>query len=219
VWVIGGLLAALVAVLALRFRGGGSEEPGVEDPVSQEFAALYGARLTGDPAWQEFLRTAHSPAEAQEAVRQMTARGVVRLDDATLRARAAILRTLLASDVGLCATVARGQATTATLAPALLRLDVATRRAWYDAGAKALLAELHQTAIPTPPADATDAAFAALLGRLPPEESARLREVTAHTAGVSDADACAAIRTFYDGAAALPEAQGTLVLRALAKVT
>jgi len=136
-----------------------------------------------------------------------------------LRARAGILRTLLASDVALCATVARGQATTATLAPALMRLDVTARRTWYDAGAKALLAELHQTPAPTAAADATEEAFQALLSRLPAEESTRLREVTSHPAGASDADACAAIRTFYDGAAALPEAQGTLVLRALAKVT
>jgi len=219
VWLIGGLLVALVAVLALRFRGGGAEDRGGEDPVSEEFTLLYGARLTGDPAWQEFLRTVHSPAEAQEAVRRLTARGVGRLDDVTLRARAAILRTLLASDVGLCATVARGQATTVTLAPALMRLDVATRRSWYDAGAKALLAELHQTPIPTAPADATDAAFRTLLGRLPPEESARLRDVTAHATGASDADACAAIRTLYDGAATLPEAEGTLILRALAKAS
>jgi len=213
------LLAAVLAAIALRFRARGPTDDAGEDSASREFTLLYGAQLTADPAWQEVLRTAHSPAEAQEAVRQLTARGVVRLDDATLRARAGILRTLLASDPALCAAVARGQATTATLAPAVMRLDTATRRTWYDVGAKAILAELHRTPPPAADADATEEAFRTLLGRLPPEQRTRLRDVTAHAAGASDADACAALRTLYDGAAELPDAQGTLVLRALARAS
>jgi hypothetical protein len=164
--------------------------------------------VTEDPRFRAAGKDARSAADVQALVARLTAEGIARLDDDTLRRRARVMAKILAqADVPLCAGIARGQLQSdaeGRLAHLLEHLDAAEQREWIATSRAAMLARLEERPARTLADADTLSTLEALGAALPPERT----ESTLAALGqfhALDADvACALSRLLFNYVDKLP---------------
>src|SRR5262245_45086049 len=139
-----------LALLLLLVAGPALAAPPVKTPQQKLFDDLY-TWVDHNPEIRAAL-SGKSDSEVRLEAAALTARGLPRLDDATLRRRAQIMAVLLSqmSDLN-CARLAKGNVSVPVLMEvqsAVLAQDSATVAFWLDASKRAILAELHHTPAP-----------------------------------------------------------------------
>jgi len=182
----------------------------------------------GDPALARFLaqieqsqeiKTALSglgPAEAQQRSKELAAKGLKRLDDSMLQARARIYEQLLhQANTATCARLLRGTAREADLLPLLDKLDLDVKNNWYDMSLQSMLAEVRKAPSPTLTETQIEENISALLRQLSESDAQRLQNTLDALQQASDNDACWAGRTLYYNLNRMPEPHRSRLARLL----
>lgn len=214
------IAAFLIVFLPLREYSGRYAVLELLSPLLPDRAAFqlrierHGARLMSVPAIDRALRSAPSEAAALEIARELTARGVRRLDDALLLQRAVLFSAMLGElDDTHCAALSRGTATQEALLLALK--DPAALNAWFDMTFEAAVAEVEQR----PEAELTEVqveqAVASLRRELPKDEADRVLNAIMQPADLPDRELCRATRTLYQTATAMRVPERAVLIRAL----
>jgi hypothetical protein len=158
------------------------------------------------------------PAQARLEAAGLAARGVARLDDATLLRRAQVMTVVLTQLSDLtCARIAKGKVSAPVLTEiqnVILTQDSATVAFWLDASKRAALAELHQTPAPLVAQEEVTEAYEEMTFGMSAKDKERME--APWQPGSSNADAAWAIRTLYKRALTLPEPQRAVMMRAIA---
>jgi len=175
----------------------------------------HGRRMMEVPGVERMLRAAPSKAAALDVMKQLTAKGIARLDDTMLLQRAILFSRMLAvSSEASCAAFARG-APTEDLLMSALQADPAMLDGWFNMTFQAAVAEVEQRPVPQLSDAQVDRALAALRARLPGDQATRVLAALGGPDKLSDRDLCWAARTLYETATAMPDPERALLLRAL----
>jgi hypothetical protein len=171
-----------------------------------------------DAAAGERLRDL-SDDERSAMAQGLVARGLPRLDDATLVTHFRLASTAFQrTDVSTCATAARAlfvgaTPSTETNLKVIAALDEADLRQWVDISVEALEAEARGHPAARTVTDASiDPLVAAVVGQMTAGDLEALGAITGGET-VSDVSACSAVRAFYGAVLALPPAELALLAR------
>jgi hypothetical protein len=172
--------------------------------------------LDANPAWRERMRGARNREEAQRQAVALATRGLRRLDDDALTALATVQQRMLAGvDTSICGALARGLATPDQAEASIRALDEPTREAWAEVAFQAVTAELRGGPPPSFDDRGVSDALEVLIGALPLEERARMKQALGFPLMANDADLCWATRTVYANVAGQPEGMRRVLLRAM----
>lgn len=212
------LLAAIAVVLfglvgifvLLTFLGSQIREADPYETVTAEF----GQRLIELPEFKARYSDVDTAEEAYQVGQQLGAVALARIADADLLRYWQLSERLLGvADDAACAGVMRQTIGAADAAELMRKLELEEVREMLDITYRAFEAELKETPGPAAPSDAdVQAASFALAGAMGAdtvvEMGTTLSDITA-----SDAEVCAAARSFVQGVLALEEPHRTTMLR------
>lgn len=219
--VAAGLAALALAGLALAWAAGwlGALARGLEarqgSALRDAIVADVFAPVFDDPAFQA-RAAGMGEAEQQALLFELARDGLVRLPDAILLERLALLRDVVhAGDERTCAMMLVGGAPGAA-GDLLAALDEDTLRRWLALSRAAVLATLRDDpARSLAPADA-GRAREALFAALGPADAERFDAARRSLAGLSQREACKLARATLDAASSLPASDRQLVARLVA---
>jgi hypothetical protein len=161
------------------------------------------------------------PQECLAEIGSMSAKGLLRMDDAALIARSRFNFAVLSQlDTTACAALARSRPGSKASAEIRKPFEEHAMERWPDVAAvgfEAALAELHE--YPRPRAASREEAaraVARVLSGLSPSDIARAAAALRDVAHASDADACWATRLLYERAARGDDAEAATLARVLA---
>jgi eukaryotic-like serine/threonine-protein kinase len=186
-----------------------------KSPVEQAFTRM-GNRLAATPEFQA-ATAGLSKTEIGAFGQDMIRKGLSRLDDASLLARASIMEKMLTvADSAMCSAITCGTATPAQLFEVIAKLDAATMNTWVALLEKAALSELRKHPLRQMiEGSVASTSFKVLLDTLPSDEAERLRSIWNDDSQVSDEDCCWAERTFYKTLNSLGEPHRSTLARAV----
>ena len=174
-------------------------------------------RLTAEP---QFLALVAGLSEHEQHAlgTDLVRRGLARLDDGSLVARALLLRTMIEkANVSSCAALSRGTISEAQLFGVLEQLQQSDMEKWVGLVTDAALAELKNSASPLISEPQVQEAYTNLLARLRVEDAERMNSVFTSAGQVPDEEQCWAERTFLRALTNLSEPYRSILARATIK--
>jgi hypothetical protein len=175
-----------------------------------------GARTQELPEFRDALKSAKDPASARTMGRELSAKGLRRLDDETLIRRSGImLHILTLADTTTCAAITRGEPAPG-LEAIMRRLAPEEIDHWFDVSFAAMAAEVRQS--PDPPAASQaeiDRLVRTLLSGLPSDDRKVLASVLIGSQDISVEDTCRGGRLLYQRLGELPPRSHATLARAL----
>lgn len=179
----------------------------------EDHFADFDEQVARDP---EIRRAIEGLPDPGMKLRTLSRLGVARLDDTTLLQRARLMGILLPQlSERACASVLGYSPPTQTdpweAEQAMLRLESGFVAEWMQVLHKAMLAEVHQSAVRAVTDEEAGAAYQALVAKI--GEDAAKRVTAGLAAGAPTAEHCWAAKTMYAVAPALAEPHGAVLLR------
>jgi hypothetical protein len=214
--VVGLLLVVAVAAFLVMWKRWSVAPPPLPTLAEREedrhLAALravpqFGEQLEGLPE-----------SDLRRAVREYAVRGMPRLPDDSLLARAVLVDAMLKHlDDETCGAVVQGKADRGIQEKAEASLGRSERAAWLDLIYAAARAELEGVAAPASNPAAVRDALRALVSRITPEDVPRLEAALGRLREIEPAEACWAGRVVYAQVPDLGAPNDRVVARLLAK--
>jgi hypothetical protein len=200
------LLTVAVGATLLKASKGDSYEA---------IAAEVGGEILAEPGFKAKYGTVTTEQGAFDLGQQVARQGVGRLGDADLlRYWQASNKMLQAAPEAICGRILRQTATAADASAAAKAVDTQTFRDLADVLLLAVRADLRgDAAVPAPSTEQVTAAFLALRTAMGPSMLQAASTLT--NASASDAEVCAAGRTFLNAVMGLAEPSRTTILRYL----
>ncbi len=178
--------------------------------------------LVADPRYVAAMQAAGSQDAALRKGFALSMDGLLRLDDAALERRLTLLSAIMdASDASACAALARPdpanpKATSDAVMAGLEKLLAEQIEAWFDFSLRSTKASLDKAPLRAVAPQQSQAAFEALLQRLPETERSRMTRTLSEARQANASDMCWAGRTLYRQVLQLPQAQRSVLARTLA---
>ena len=159
----------------------------------------------------------YSPEQAMQKAKQLSVKGLHRLDNEALLSRALIFSKFLSeADIHLCSRLVKGTITAKEIQFLVGKLDPQSRDLFCDIAFAATIAELRQI---SPPISLTESeiekAFLNLMQSVPEQEADRLINVFNTIDQATDSDVCWLGKTLYGTISAMEEPYRSHMARAL----
>jgi hypothetical protein len=161
---------------------------------------------------------ARTPPDQLAELRQgLIVRGLLRVDDDTVRAFFTALGDMLARvDTNTCAAIARGAIQPAAMEIALTYIPPQRIDGFLHANTAAILAEVEDAPVPPLDEKAVTQAMQQFLAALGPEDQQRYKRIDQAQGKLSDDDQCWLVRAMYGSVATLAEPYASVWARTLA---
>jgi len=185
----------------------------------QDHFAEFDEKVARDPEIRKALAGFPDPSIMLADFR---VRGIPRLDDATIRQRAQLMRMLLSqlSDHAAACILKRATSIPSDreeLEQAMVKLEAGWVAEWMQVLYQSMLAEVRKTPTVELSAEQMAAAYQAFEAKAGPDATRRVEAGLAANASISEF--CWAVKTMYEVAPTLPEPHATVLLRFMAQGT